>query len=39
MKFRSFGEDGSTDPEAFRFLGMSVQQWATMPVNCWRSSA
>ena len=30
-EFRSFGEDGSTEPEAFRFLGMSVQQWATMP--------
>ena len=30
-EFRSFGEDGSTESEAFRFLGMSVQQWATMP--------
>jgi hypothetical protein len=30
-EFRSFGEDGRTEPEAFRFLGMSVQQWATMP--------
>ncbi|WP_262270855.1 hypothetical protein [Microvirga yunnanensis] len=30
-EFRSFGEDGSTEHQAFRFLGMSVQQWATMP--------
>jgi hypothetical protein len=29
-EFRSFGEDGSTEPEIL-FLGMSAQQWATMP--------
>lgn len=29
-EFRSCGEDGSTEPEIL-FLGMSAQQWSTMP--------